>query len=156
MEPRMLASDDTRSVLVRKSELAKRMRLLPPLRSIMVIDDNEQDARHAAVVLQMLLGPELNVTSHRYLAKAVAELQRRMPDLVILDDHLPPMDRAETSLKALQRFGFKGPFVIMTGMLDRTRKLELEKLNPLGLIHKDDLDSFSLSEVLTRLVKDES
>ncbi len=151
----MLAADDTRSVLVRKSELAKRMRLLPPLRNIMVIDDNEQDARHAAVVLQMLLGPELNLTSHRYLAKAVAELQRRMPDLVILDDHLPPMDRAETSLKALQRFGFKGPFIIMTGMLDRARKLELDKLNPLGLIHKDDLDSFSIAEVLIRLVKDE-
>jgi CheY-like chemotaxis protein len=156
MEPRMLAADDTRSVLVRKSELAKRMRLLPPLRSIMVIDDNEQDARHATVVLQMLLGPDLNLTSHRYLAKAVAELQRRMPDLIILDDHLPPMDRAETSLKALQRFGFKGPFIVMTGMLDRARKLELEKLGPLGLIHKDDLDSFSLSEVLTRLVKDEA
>jgi CheY-like chemotaxis protein len=155
MEPRMLASEDTRSVLVRKSELAKRMRLLPPLRSIMVIDDNEQDARHAAVVLQMLLGPELNLTSHRYLAKAVAELQRCMPDLIILDDHLPPMDRAETSLKALQRFGFRGPFIVMTGMLDRARKLELEKLGPLGLIHKDDLDSFSLSEVLTRLVKDD-
>jgi CheY-like chemotaxis protein len=155
MEPRMLAADGTRSVLVRKSELAQRMRLLPPLRTIMVIDDNEQDARHAAVVLQMLLGPDLTVTSHRYLAKAVAELQRRMPDLVILDDHLPPMDRAETSLKALQRFGFKGPVIVMTGMLDRARKLELEKLNPLGLIHKDDLDSFSLSEVLTRLVKNE-
>jgi CheY-like chemotaxis protein len=156
MEPRMLASEETRSVLVRKSELAKRMRLLPPLRSIMVIDDNEQDARHAAVVLQMLLGPTVNLTSHRYLAKAVAELQRHMPDLIILDDHLPPMDRAETSLKALQRFGFKGPFIVMTGMLDRARKLELEKLGPLGLIHKDDLDSFSLSEVLTRLVKDEA
>jgi DNA-binding NarL/FixJ family response regulator len=156
MEPRMLAADDTRSVLVRKSELAKRMRLLPPLGNIMVIDDNEQDARHAVVVLQMLLGPEVNITSHRYLAKAVTELQRRMPDLLILDDHLPPMDRAETSLKALLRFGFKGPFVIMTGMLDRARKLELEKLNPLGLIHKDDLDSFSLSEVLGRLIKDEA
>jgi CheY-like chemotaxis protein len=156
MEPRMLAADDTRSVLVRKSELAKRMRLLPPLRTIMVIDDNEQDARHASVVLQMLLGPDLNITSHRYLAKAVSELQRRMPDLVILDDHLPPMDRAETSLLALQRFGFKGPFIIMTGMLDRARKLDLEKLKPLGLIHKDDLDSFSLSEALTRLVKDDA
>jgi DNA-binding NarL/FixJ family response regulator len=147
--------DDTKSVLVRKSELAKRMQLLPPLHNIMVIDDNEQDARHAAVVLKMLLGPHVVVTSHRYLAKGVAELQRRQPDLVILDDHLPPMDRAETSLKALQRFGFKGPFIIMTGMLDRARRLELEKLGPLGLIHKDDLDSFSLSEVLTRLVKDD-
>jgi CheY-like chemotaxis protein len=154
MEPRMLASDETKSVLVRKSELAKRIRALPPLRDIMVIDDNEQDARHAVVVLRLLLGPELVVTSHRYLAKAVAELQRKMPDLIILDDHLPPMDRAESSLKALQRFGFKGPFIVMTGMLDRQRKLELEKLGPLGLIHKDDLDSFSLSEVLTRLNKD--
>jgi CheY-like chemotaxis protein len=154
MEPRMLASDETKSVLVRKSELAKRIRALPPLRNIMVIDDNDQDARHATVVLRMLLGPELVVTSHRYLAKAVAELQRTMPDLIILDDHLPPMDRAETSLKALQRFGFKGPFIVMTGMLDRQRKFELEQLGPLGLIHKDDLDSFSLSEALTRLNKD--
>jgi DNA-binding NarL/FixJ family response regulator len=155
MEPRMLAADDTKSVLVRKSELAKRVQLLPPLRNIMVIDDNPQDARHVAVVLQMLLGPAVTVTSHRYLAKAVAELQRSMPDMIILDDHIPPMDRAETSLKALKRFGFSGPFIIMTGMLDRARRLELDQLGPLGLIHKDDLDSFSLSEVLTRLVKDE-
>jgi CheY-like chemotaxis protein len=154
MDLLMLAADDTKSVLVRKSELAKRIQLLPPLRNIMIIDDNEQDARHAAVVLQMLLGPQLVITSHRYLAKAIAELQRQVPDFVVLDDHLPPMDRAETSLKALQRFGFKGPFIIMTGMLDRARKLELEKLGPLGLIHKDDLDSFSLSEVLVRLVKE--
>jgi DNA-binding NarL/FixJ family response regulator len=154
MDPLMLVTDDPKSVLVRKSELAKRMQLLPPLRNIMVIDDSEQDARHVEVVLKMLLGPQMVVTSHRYLAKAVAELQRNMPDLVILDDHLPPMDRAETSHKALQRFGFRGPFIIMTGMLDRARRLELDKLGPLGMIHKDDMDSFSLSEVLTRLVED--
>jgi DNA-binding NarL/FixJ family response regulator len=153
MEPYMFAADDTKRVLVRKSELAKRIQLLPPLRNIMVIDDNAQDARHVAVVLRMLLGAASTVTSHLYLAKAVAELQRSMPDMIILDDYIPPMDRAESSLKALQRFGFNGPFIIMTGMLDRARRLELKKLGPLGLIHKDDLDSFSLSEVLTRLVK---
>ena len=127
---------------------------MPPLRRILVIDDNERDAKHVAVVLKMLLGADVQVTMHRYLAKAVAELQKGQPDLIVLDDHLPPMDRAETSAKALQRFGYVGPLIIMTGMLDRARRLELEQLNPLGLIHKDDLDSFSLSEVLTRLVKD--
>jgi CheY-like chemotaxis protein len=149
-------SDDTKSVLVRKSELAKRIKLLPPLHRIMVIDDDERDSRHVSVVLQMLLGPAVTITTYRYLAKAVAELQKHQPDLVILDDHLPPMDRAETSAKALHRFGFRGPLIIMTGMLDRARRLELEKLNPLGLIHKDDLDSLSISEVLTRLVKDDA
>jgi DNA-binding NarL/FixJ family response regulator len=149
-------TDDAKSVLVRKSELAKRVQRLPQLRNIMVVDDTEQDARHVTVVMRLLLGADITVTSHRYLAKAVAELQKSMPDLLILDDHLPPMDRAETSLKAIQRFGFTGPFIIMTGMLDRQRRIELEKLGPLGLIHKDDLDSFSLSEVLTRLCPPEA
>lgn len=135
-----------------KSTLLKRLKDLPPIRRIMIIDDSEQDCRHMVAALYLLLGRDVEISTFRNMAVAIDRLRREMPGLVFLDDYLPPLDRAESSIRSLQRFGFNGPVVIITGQMTRARRLELSRLGPLAVVDKDDINTTSLAEVLLRLL----
>jgi CheY-like chemotaxis protein len=139
-----------------KSLLMQKLSKIPPLRCIMVIDDNVLDSDHVAAVLHLLLGRDITIVKKRLMPAALEALRTMKPDLVFLDDYLPPLDRAESSIKGLARFGYTGPVVIMSGNFSRTRKMELAKYEPLALLAKDDINSFAIAEVLSRLAPSSS
>ena len=146
-----IAASSGSELAARKSRLAQELHKLTGLRHIMVVDDNALDAQHVTAILHLLLGRTISIVHHKSVPMAIADLRSRMPDLLFLDDVLPPLDRAESSLKSLRRHGLVAPIIIMTAMLTTSRRKELMALEPLGILHKDDIDSLSVGEVLSRL-----
>ncbi|MGQ0672287.1 MAG: response regulator [Hyphomicrobium sp.] len=148
----LIAATSGSDLDIAKSALLQRLTALPTIRRITIIDDNERDAKHISAVLHLLLGRHVEIVHQRNIAVAIQKLRDEMPDLLILDDHLPPLDRAESSLRSLQRFGFKSPFLIISGTVTRSRRAELAILNPLAILEKDEINTFTVAEALCRLV----
>ncbi len=152
----LVAASSGKDLVSEKSVLMQKLAKIPPIRSIQIIDDNRLDAEHVSAVLHLLLGRDVIITQHKSMAVALETLRRSPPDLIFLDDYLPPLDRAESSMKSLQRFGYTGPIVVMSGSFTRARKTEISAFKPLGLLPKDDINSFAMAEVLARLGSDRS
>lgn len=151
--PRMLAASTTgRDLATLKSVLSQGLLKLPPLTSILVVGDNDQDAMHIAALMHLLLGRKVQVNRFKLVATAIFGIQKEMPNLVVVDDFIPPADRAESSIGSFRRFGYTGPIIVVSGMLTNERRREIAKLEPLAMMHKDEIDSFSVTEVLLRLV----
>ncbi len=147
------ASTTGRDLVTRKSVLSKELLKLPPLQSILVVDDNDQDAMHIAALMHLLLGRKIQVHRFKLVATAIFGIKKQMPDLVVVDDFIPPVDRAESSINSFRRFGYDGPIIVVSGMLTKQRRREISRLQPLAMLHKDEIDSFSVTEVLLRLVE---
>lgn len=152
----LVAAASGRDLDADKSAMLQKLGNLPAINRVAIIDDNDQDARHVSAVIHLLLGRHVDVAHYKNIAVAIQRIRDLMPDLLFLDDYLPPLDRAESSLRSLQRFGFAAPFVIISGTLTRSRRTELALLKPLCLIEKDDLNTFSIAEALSRLVPERS
>ncbi len=139
-------------IVSRRSELLKAIAEAPPLGVIAIIDDQSREADHIAALLRLLLGGNQVVICFTALATAVHDLRYNRPDLIFLDDHLPPFGRAKTSLDTLHRFALTAPVVIVSGVMTARRKAELEKLGALATLDKDDINGLSLAEVLLRFM----
>lgn len=148
----LLAASSGNDLASNKSILMQRLAKLPALGRIVVIDDNEMDAQHLIATLYLLLGRDVSIINFRSVAVALDRTRRDKPDLIFLDDHIPPLDRAESSIRSLHRFGVDAPIIVMSGQLTRTRRIELKRLGPLGILDKDEINTFAVGEVLLRLV----
>lgn len=135
-----------------KSALLRKLGKLPTIRHVLIVDDDEQDARHISAVLHLLLGRDVEIASFRTIAAALQRLREQSPDLIVLDDHLPPLDRAESSMRSFRRFGCEAPVIVVSGILTRMRRIELAQLQVLYIMDKDDVNTFTFAEALGRLV----
>ncbi len=149
------AASSGNDLVSRKSILMQGLARLPAFKRIAVIDDNDLDAQHLTATLYLLLGREVAVAHYRSIAVALDRTRKERPDLIFLDDYMPPLDRAESSIRSLVRFGIHAPIVIMSGQLNRARRNELAKLNPIGILDKDEINTFAVGEVLLRLLPPE-
>ena len=75
------------------------------------------------------------------------------PEIVFLDDYLKPNDNASQTIPFLQRAGYDGPIVVVSGQVDRQRRALLMTSGASDVIHKDDLDSVRVAEALARAFK---
>ena len=140
--------------LVEKSDLARVSKGLPKFRDIVVFEDNERESNRMLATLRTMLGYEdIEVRRARTLNSGIDLLIAKLPDLVLLDDRMGPIDRAQDSLPMIRRAGFNGPVVIISGELTRDRRIELMKLGAAEAVHKDDLDSGSIGKVMMRLAE---
>lgn len=147
----LIASSSGRDIDAEKSLNLQKLGKLPQIRNIIIIDDEPQDARHITAVLNLLLGRETQLRHFKSISQANQGLYKQAADLVVLDDHLPPLDRAESSIRSLRRHGITAPIIIVSGQLTRARRIELAALEPLAILEKDDINTFTFAEVLGRL-----
>ena len=68
--------------------------------------------------------------------------------MIFLDDYLKPNDTAVQTLPLLRRAGYDGPIVVISGEIDRRRQAELKELGAAACLHKDNVDSGSVTEAL--------
>lgn len=87
--------------------------------------------------------------------RALEEIDRFQPDLVLLDVMMPGMDGPET-LHALQQRagGLSVPVVFMTARLQPSEIQEYEELGAIGVIPKP-FDPMTLAEQIRRLVAEQ-
>jgi DNA-binding response OmpR family regulator len=138
--------------LVRKSDLAKSRKELPAFTDILIVEDETMDANRLIATLRSLFGYNIEVRRAKTASSAVDMVLKRAPELVLLDDWLKPVDRATDTIPMIRRANFNGPIVIISGELNRDRRKLLIAKGATDAIHKDDLNSVAIAEVLTRIM----
>ncbi|MBK9079254.1 MAG: response regulator [Hyphomicrobium sp.] len=139
--------------LEKKSGLRAR-RSLPALNDVIVVDDENIDADRMFATLRVMYGYDVTVRRAATAGAAVDAVIARTPDIVFLDDILKPSDDAAHTIPFLRRAGYNGPIVVISGQVTRSRRVVLLAAGATDVIHKDDVDSVRLSEVLHRIFGD--
>lgn len=139
--------------LARKSDATKIRQTLPKIEDVLIVEDETFDADRLRATLHVMLGYELNIRRASTLGSALDCVIARKPDIVFLDDYLKPNDNASHTIPFLQRAGYDGPIVVVSGQVDRQRRALLMTAGAADVIHKDDLDSVRVAEALARAFK---
>jgi CheY-like chemotaxis protein len=144
-----MASIETGSdFLERKSSANKQRTALPQLSDVLVIDDSDVDAKRLSATLRIIFGYDVQIRRAPTIATALDCIIKLQPDLVFLDDVLKPSDSATETIPLLRRADYKGPIIVVSGEVTRSRQVILRASGATEVIHKDDVDSVRLTEAL--------
>ncbi|MGI9424237.1 MAG: response regulator, partial [Hyphomicrobiaceae bacterium] len=121
---------------------------LPKLTDILIVEDETFDADRLQATLGVILGRDIQIRRAETLASALDRVIERMPDMIFLDDYLKPCDTAVQTLPLLRRAGYDGPIIVISGEIDRRRQAELKDIGAAACLHKDNVDSGSVTEAL--------
>ena len=96
----MTAASTGSEFLAKKSDLAKSRQALASITDVLLIDDNTFDADRLRATLHIMLGYGIQVRRAKTIGGALDYVIERRPELIFLDDVLPPSDTATTSTAA--------------------------------------------------------
>ncbi|MCH9808351.1 MAG: response regulator [Alphaproteobacteria bacterium] len=151
----MTASSSTSGgdFLDKKSGLNKSVGDLPKLKDVLIVDDESRDIKRLRATLHLLHGYDLKIRDASTLSAAIDEVMKGHPELVLLDDNLElSNDRANDSIPFLRRVGYEGPIVVISGVATRKRRLDLMAAGAAEVLHKDDVDSVRINEILPEIL----
>ena len=131
--------------LERKSALAIARQGQPRFRDILIVEDTQLDADRLKATLHSIFGYDIVTRHAATLGSSLDRVIERQPDLIFLDDHLKPNDNAAHTIPFLRRCNYTGPIIVVSGLLDRKRGAILVKAGAAVCIHKDSLDSGSIT-----------
>lgn len=101
--------------------------------SILVIDDNNILLR----TVKEMLDEKFNVSIAISSTQAFESIQRRLPNLILLDYEMPYVDGEEVLLQLRQRNDTKDiPVIFLTGSADRDVVTKLVNMKPAGYVLK--------------------
>lgn len=135
-------------VLQARSRLAQSMKDVPRFKSILIIEDNPRDGDRMVSTLRTMFGYDIRIRQARTLGTALDAVLDEQPELILLDDRLGPVDKAETSIPFLRTAKCTGIIIVISSFVDRRRRADLIKLGAVEAIDKDDLDSTTISKAL--------
>ena len=102
-------------------------------KTVMLVDDNAIVLRNIKALLQEKYDVMLAVSG----PQALKMIEKRKPDMILLDYEMPEMSGAETFERLkLMKEGKDIPVVFLTGVSDKDRIVEVLKLNPAGYVLK--------------------
>ena len=78
----------------------------------------------------MMFGYGLTLRRAKTLGSALDCVIERKPDLIFLDDILPPSDTASTTIPFLRRCGYEAAIIVVSGEMTRVRRQELLGAGP--------------------------
>jgi len=137
-------------LLAKRADLERMRPEMPAYKDFLLVDDEVFDGEVLKAVLHVWFGYDIEVRTARSIGLALDCLQDRVPDVVFLDDILPPSENAMENIPYLRRWGYEGPIIIVSGMVTRRRHSELLAAGASGVIHKDDLSSLKVAETLMK------
>ena len=141
-------SDEPVEFLRHKSGVHKSRIGAKKIADILLVDDSQMDGKAMAALLRSAFGREIQIRHATSLLRARNMLLERVPDLIVLDDILPPKDRADTSMTFLRQSGYAGQIIVVSGEMTRIRRLMLLQAGASAVVHKDDLNAMSLMEAI--------
>lgn len=137
--------------LAKKSDVTQAKRdELPELRDILIVEDESFDERRLTAVINIVLKRECNIRVARSLTKAIDAVLETPPDMMFLDDYLEPNDSALETMPMVRRAGYQGPIIVLSGEWDRERAIELKKAGASDSMHKENINSVELGDMLVR------
>ncbi len=141
----------SRAFLVRRANAEVRRSDIPPYRDFLIVDDHQMDSDVLTARLHSWFGYDIEVRTAASLGAALDCIQERMPEVIFLDDILPPSENAIGNIPHLRKMGFEGPIIVISGLVDRQRRLDLLEAGASDVIHKDNLSSLEIAESLLRV-----
>jgi DNA-binding response OmpR family regulator len=121
---------------------------MPP--RILILDDDDHYALLFAAYLK-LANVEGGMVEHApSTQQAVEQLSRFTPDLVFLDNRVPPHADFRPGLKALRDAGYAGPVVVQSACVTDEVFDEAEKLGVAQVIDKFEMNEGLLVELLQK------
>lgn len=105
---------------------------------IVVIDDNPVDRRH--FVKTLATRTAVNILAVDGIEGNIDRILAHRPRMVLLDDRLGPVMRAEDSLKSIEDYIECLPTVVMSGVVPPGRRAELIRLGAVECLEKDSFD----------------
>ena len=146
----MISNQGGRDHLEYRSRLKLRLNCLTLPQSLLIVDDNDSNARILSSTLRIILGHTVQINHLRQLVLVREVLLAEPPDLIFLDDRLGHGISAEVSLKLIRSLNCHVRIIILSGLLTRARRIELQRLNVSDVVHKDDIDSTRISEAILK------
>ena len=140
-------------ILAERHRLAASSGAPGDLKDILIVEDSRIDGNRLEATLHLVLGRSITIRRAETLTSAVDCVLEQLPDVVFLDDYLKPNDTASQTIPYLRRAGYTGHIVVISGEVDRSRRQELIDAGASDALHKDDVDSSAVSEVLGRIAK---
>ena len=138
--------------LAHRHAVSAGLKSLPPVKTILIVEDETPDAKRLMATLNILFSYEATIHQAQTLGKAVDAVMHTKFEIVFLDDYLKPTDRAIHTIPFLRRAGYTGPIVVVSGQLNKERRLELLAVGADQAVHKDDVDSARLGVVLQEVL----
>jgi CheY-like chemotaxis protein len=134
-----------------KSGLAKSRQHQAKFTDILVVEDNEKEGARMLATLRGMFGYDVQLRRAPTLGSALDCVIERKPEIIFLDDHLPPSDTANNTIPFLRRCGYEGPIVVISSLLDAYRSAELRQAGVADAIHKDQVNSVRLAQALDKV-----
>lgn len=118
-------------------------------RNILVVDDSPTTLR----TIKAMLEEKYNVTCVPSGIKAIAQLEKRRPDLILLDYAMPVMDGKETLRLIRAEEDYAGiPVVFLTSLADKEHVTSVLSLKPNGYLLKPP-DAQQLIDVIEKVLQ---
>ena len=122
------------------------------VRTVLIVDDKTSEASILKARLHLVLGYDIAVVHAKSLGQALDSARAGLwPDVILLDDVLPPADRAPSSIAFLRKAGHRCPVIVVGGQITAAIGQAAKAAGAADVIHKDDLDTERLTEALCRL-----
>jgi CheY-like chemotaxis protein len=138
-------------ILADRHRVTVETRLRDTIKDVLVVEDSKIDGDRMRATLHLVLGREVQIRRAETLASAIDCVLEKVPDLVFLDDYLKPSDSATDTIPYIRRAGYDGYIIVVSGEVDRHRRAKLIELGATDAIHKDEVDSSVVQDVLGRL-----
>lgn len=117
------------------------------------VDDAKFDRMLFTKYFRAMCRDDLTLRCAESVEAGLDLMRAQMPDLLFLDNRVPPYTCFEESLAMFRQAGFRGPVVLLTGLTTSELQAEVERAGQvLGVLDKHQLDSQRLSEVITPLL----
>lgn len=116
--------------------------------TILLVEDSSEDRKPLAKLLKAK-GYEVVCAKNAY--EAMAACKQKMPDLIVLDVMIPPMDGL-TFLMLLRQepCGADVPVIVLTGADDETTNTRARDLHVREILKKADFDPNYLLELIAK------
>ena len=118
---------------------------------VLVVDDDPIDLRHIETDLLSMSLVRARVILCLTIENAIEAVRHESPLVVLLDDNLGPVARAEESIARLALAGCTAPKVVMSGSVNGRRHDALKALGCFEVVEKDELGPDSLEMLLVTL-----
>jgi DNA-binding NtrC family response regulator len=136
--------------LARQSALRKKIQEDSINPSMLIVEDESMDAHFIETPLRRLFGDKAKIK----LATTVTELAEALKtgtfDVVLLDDRLDLGATVETTLPMIRATSATLPVIVVSHLITRGRKIELQRLGVPVILMKDEIDSYVIGEAVLK------
>jgi DNA-binding NarL/FixJ family response regulator len=134
--------------LERRASLVTGRERLPTVRDVLIIGGTTSPLLGALV--RLMFGYDVSVRSAASVGAALDALNLRAPDLVFVEQVLPPAMPAVDILPLARRCGYTGPLVVLATSASPGLVRALLDAGAADVVDRDELDSARIAEVLLR------